>query len=223
MVAIIQANGLAHCYLLRGDGGLIFCADKLAVEHWLEAVCLLYRLMRKDWWLSPFSACLSLSYFFAFCPALPPPFTPPQPVWVAMTMVRRYGNGESWQVGVKRDTAIWATQATYSRYRKQEKERGGDVEGKMVLVVVKYRRGDRKRDEGEDNWHLKRGSVVPFEVERIWEHRTHWNILSSNIRQELLLHFHSSVLSCKPSRTFLRLLLWPSIMKQNQNYKKILS
>lgn len=33
MVAIIQANGLALCYLLRGDGGLIFCADKPAVER----------------------------------------------------------------------------------------------------------------------------------------------------------------------------------------------
>ncbi len=42
MVVIMQANGLSLYYLLGGDGGLIFCADKLALERWLEAVCLLY-------------------------------------------------------------------------------------------------------------------------------------------------------------------------------------
>lgn len=48
------------------DGGLIFSADKLAVEHWLEAVRLLYRLMRKDGRLSFLSRARSLRLSFIF-------------------------------------------------------------------------------------------------------------------------------------------------------------
>lgn len=54
-------NGLGLCYLLWEEDGVIFRADKAAVEQRLEAQRLLYRLMRKDEWLSR-AVSLSLTF-----------------------------------------------------------------------------------------------------------------------------------------------------------------